>query len=227
VVAVNKLDYKKDFKNLYLPPAEPVLVNVPPALYAVVDGQGNPNDSPVFQAAIEALYSISYGIKMSPKKGIQPKGYYQYTVFPLEGLWDMSPNPGALEAVKVRESAEVDRPRPLLDKDRFVWRLMIRQPDFVTQDFFDIVKDFSAKKKEAPDLSSVKLETIADGLSVQMMHVGTFDSEPASFAKMDEFCASEGLVRIGHNHREIYLSDPRRTSPEKLKTVLRYFVTKT
>ena len=163
---------------------------------------------------MQALYGMSYGIKMLPKKGIQPEGYYQYTVFPLEGLWDMdfddAPN------------AEAGSKLPL-DKDRFVWRLMIRQPDFLTQELFDMVKDMSAKKKDAPDLSGVTLETITDGLSVQMTHIGSYDSE-ASFAKMDEFCASEGLVRVGHNHREIYMGDPRRTDPEKLKTVLRYFV---
>jgi hypothetical protein len=212
---VKSLDYKKDLKNLYFPPTKPVLVDVQPALYAVVDGHGNPNDNPEFQAATQALYSVSYSIKMLPKKGIQPEGYYQYTVFPLEGLWDM----GSHDV----PAAETGQKSPL-DKDQFVWRIMIRQPDFVTRELFDMVKDMSAKKKDAPDLSGVKLETITDGLSVQMTHVGSYDSEPASFAKMDKFCASEGLVRTGRTHREIYIGDPRRTDPEKLKTVLRYFV---
>lgn len=245
---MKNLDYKKDFKDLYLPPRKPVLVNVPLALYAVVDGHGDPNDNPVFQAAIQSLYSISYGIKMSPKKGIQPEGYYQYTVFPLEGLWDMDfdaasplppPTTGAptaqpieiedkevtcvAEATEVMETKAVGSVLPL-DKDRFIWRLMIRQPDFVTQEFFHTVKDMSAKKKGAPDLSGVRLETMTDGLSVQIMHVGSYDSEPTSFAYMDEFRASQGLVRMGTNHREIYIGDPLRTTPEKRKTVLRYFV---
>ncbi|HHX28965.1 MAG TPA: hypothetical protein GX716_08180 [Firmicutes bacterium] len=212
---MKSLDYRKDFKTLYLPPTKPVLVDVPPALYAVIDGHGNPNDNPEFQAALQALYAVSYGIKMLPKKGIQPEGYYQYTVFPLEGLWDM-PRGAASNA-----EAEPELP---VDKNSFLWRLMIRQPDFVTQELFDMVKDMSGKKKDAPDLSRVNLETITDGLSVQMTHIGSYDSEPASFAKMDEYCASEGLIRIGHIHREIYMSDPRRTAPEKIRTVLRYFV---
>lgn len=203
-------DYKKDFKELYLPPTRPVLVDVPPALFATIDGRGDPNNNPEFQKAVEALYSISYGIKMLPKKGIEPEGYYQYTVFPLEGLWDMDV-----------EGMETGSP---LDKERFIWQLMIRQPDFVTQELFDTVKATVAKKKDAPDVSQVVVQTITDGLSVQMTHIGPYDDEPASFAKMDEFCAAEGLVRIGHNHREIYLSDPRRTDPSKMKTVLRYFV---
>lgn len=207
---MKNLDYKKDFKNLYLPPTKPVLVDVPPALYATVKGHGNPNDNPEFQSAMQALYSVTYGIKMLPKKGIQPEGYYPYTIFPLEGLWDMD----------VSEMG----PDIKLDKDKFLWDVMIRQPDFVTQSLVDLVKEMAAKKKDPPDMSLVELRTITDGLSVQMTHIGSYDSEPASFAMMDQFCASEGLVRVGHTHREVYMGDPRRTEPEKLKTVIRYFV---
>lgn len=207
---MKNLDYKKDFKHLYLPPTKPVLVDVPPALFAVVRGRGNPNDNPEFQAAMQALYSLSWAIKMLPKKGITPEGYYPFTVFPLEGLWDMDVS-GMGDNI-------------VLDKDKFLWDIMIRQPDFVTQELVDLVKDMTAKKKDAPDLSLVELRTITDGLSVQMMHVGPYDDEPASFAKMDEFCAAEGLVRIGHVHREIYMSDPRKVEPAKMKTVIRYFV---
>ncbi|MGE5579417.1 MAG: GyrI-like domain-containing protein [Bacillota bacterium] len=207
---MKNLDYKKDFKHLYLPPTKPVLVDVSPALFAVVRERGNPNDNPAFQAAMQALYSLSWTIKMLPKKGIIPEGYYPYTVFPLEGLWDMDVSGMGADIV--------------LDKDKFLWDIMIRQPDFVTGELVDLVKDIAARKKDAPDLSLVELRTITDGLSVQMMHVGPYDAEPASFAKMDEFCASEGLVRVGHIHREIYMGDPRRTDPAKLKTVIRYFV---
>jgi hypothetical protein len=111
-----------------------------------------------------------------------------------------------------------------LDKDKFVWEVMIRQPDFVTQELIGLVKEMAAKKKDAPDLSGVELKTITDGLSVQMTHVGPYDAEPASFALMDQFCVSEGLTRVGHTHREIYMGDPRRVQPEKLRTVIRYFV---
>lgn len=207
---MKNLDYKKDFKHLYLPPTRPVLIDVPPALYATARGRGNPNDNPTFQAAMQALYVVSYGIKMLPKKGIHPAGYYGYTVFPLEGLWDMD--------VAGTESGAK------LDKEEFIWEVMIRQPDFVTQELISLVKEMSAKKKDAPDLSSVELKTITDGLSVQMTHVGPYDAEPASFALMDQFCVSQSLTRVGHVHREIYMSDPRRGDPEKIRTVTRYFV---
>lgn len=207
-----KKDYKKDFKDLYLPPTKPILVDVPPALFAVVKGHGSPNDNPEFQAAMQALYSLTYGVKMLPKKGIQPEGYYPYTIFPLEGLWDMDVSEMGLDIH--------------LDKDKFVWDVMIRQPDFVTPDLVALVKDMAVKnkKKDAPDMSLVELRTITDGLSVQMTHIGPYDAEQASFAMMDRFCESEGLVRTGHTHREIYMGDPRRTDPGKLKTVIRYFV---
>ncbi|HHY76208.1 MAG TPA: hypothetical protein GX500_05460 [Firmicutes bacterium] len=225
---MKSLDYKKDLKSLYLPPTEPVLIDVPPALYVTISGRGNPNESPEFQNAVEALYAISYGIKMLPKKGIQPEGYVQYTVFPLEGLWDISDGgaepDGGVGHAHAGESPHGTGSRSPVNKESLVWQLMIRQPDFVTQELFDMVRDMAAKKKGAPDLSRARLETITDGLSVQMTHIGSYDKEAESFAKMHEFCASQGLVRVGRNHREIYLSDPRRTEPDKLKTVLRIFV---
>jgi hypothetical protein len=207
---MKNLDYKKDFKNLYLPPTRPMFVDVSPALYATVRGHGNPNDNVEFQSAMHALYAVTYGVKMLPKKGIQPEGYYPYTVFPLEGLWDMD----------VTDTGSGVR----LDKDKFLWEVMIRQPDFVTPELISLVKEMTAKKKDAPDLSGVVVKTITDGLSVQMTHVGPYDAEPASFALMDQFCVSEGLTRVGHTHREIYMGDPRRVQPEKLRTVVRYFV---
>lgn len=218
VLRMKGLDYKKDFKSLYFPPATPVLIDVPPALYVTIRGRGNPNENPEFQSAVEALYSVSYGIKMLPKKGIRPEGYVEYSVFPLEGLWDLDAHG--------MDSGDSGGPGPgsPLDKDRLVWHLMIRQPDFVTSEIFDLVKETVAKKKGAPDVSRTSLETITDGLSVQITHIGSYDTEAQSFAKMEEFCASQGLVRTGRNHREIYLSDPRRTEPDKMKTVLRIFV---
>ena len=207
---MKNLDYRKDLKRLYVPPTEPVLVDVPPALFAVVRGRGNPNDNPEFQAAMQALYALTWTIKMLPKKGITPDGYHPYTIFPLEGLWDMDVS---------EMGADIK-----LDKEKFVWDVMIRQPDFVTQELVDTVRDMASKKKDPPDMSLLQLRTITDGLSVQMMHIGPYDAEPASFAKMDEFCAAEGLIRVGHTHREIYMGDPRKTDPAKLKTVIRYFV---
>lgn len=128
---MKNLDYKKDFKELYLPPTRPVLVDVPSALYALVKGHGSPHD-PAFQGAMQALYSLTYGIKMLPKKGITPKGYHPYTIFPLEGLWDIG-------ASGVRSFTE-------LDKDKFVWEVMIRQPDFVTDDLVTLVKEMVSSR---------------------------------------------------------------------------------
>lgn len=205
---MKSINYKKDFKDLYLPPKKPTVIDVPPMLFATIKGQGNPND-PEFEDAIQALYSVSYGIRMLPKKGIEPKNYYQYTVFPLEGIWD----------------SEVPPQDGQIDKDKLIWEIMIRQPDFVTQNLLDLVKENAQKKKNASkNLSKIELKTITDGLSIQMMHIGPYDDEAKSFLLMDDFCANNGYERIGHNHREIYLSDPRRASPEKMKTVLRYFV---
>ncbi|MGE5561061.1 MAG: GyrI-like domain-containing protein [Chloroflexota bacterium] len=209
---MSQVDYKQAFRELYLPPARPVLLDVPKMLYAAVGGAGNPNDNPDFAAAMQALYAISYGVKMLPKKGPAPAGYYEYTIFPLEGIWDLDSPPDPVAAG--------------LDKDKLVWTVMIRQPDFVTPELLESVRAAAAKKKDAPPVERVKLIEMADGLSVQMMHIGPYDAEPASFALMDRFCADNGLVRNGHHHREIYLSDPRRTAPEKLRTVLRYFVSR-
>lgn len=209
---MDKVDFRKAFKALYLPPAQPALIDVPAMLYACVDGVGDPNVSSDFAAATQALYALSYSIKMLPKRGATPPGYFDYTVFPLEGIWDMdsAPNPDGRG----------------LDKGRFIWTLMIRQPEFVTPDLFEGVCDAAMEKKGAPKLDQVRLATIADGLSVQMMHHGPYDDEPASFALMAEFCAQNGLIRVGHKHREIYLSDPRRSAPDKMRTVLRYFVSR-
>lgn len=208
---MDKVDYKKAFKGLYLPPTKPVLIDIPPIAFAAIDGEGSP-DSPAFQAAVGALYAMSYSIKMLPKAGPAPTGYYEYTIFPLEGLWDMHVAP--------------DSDWRGVDRDKFIWTMMIRQPDFVTPELFADVRAAALKKKGAPAIADVRLEQISDGLSVQMMHLGPYSDEPASFARMAEFCAARGIKRVGHRHREIYLSDPNRTAPEKMRTVLRHPVSR-
>ncbi len=148
---------------------------------------------------------------MSPKKGYPPKGYYAYTVYPLEGVWDIS------EEAKRKGTAG-------FDKNELVFKLMIRQPEFVDAAFAARIIEVTKKTKPNPLLDEVKFEAIEDGACVQMLHLGSYDSEPKSFQEMEAFAASQKLNRISKVHREIYLSDARKVTPDKLKTVLRFKV---
>ncbi|WP_127586332.1 GyrI-like domain-containing protein [Paenibacillus koleovorans] len=199
-----KVDYKKDFKPLYLPKPIPEIVDVPKLPFITVSGSGDPNGDD-FANAVEALYSMSYAVRMSYKSDDVPADYYEYTVFPLEGVWDL-----------------VDRSKPATDKSNLKYTIMIRQPDFLTEALFERYRVQAKKKKPNPLLEHVRFEFVEDGLSCQMMHLGSFDDEPASFARMEAFCTDKGYIRSSKIHREIYLSDPRRTEPSKLKTVLRF-----
>lgn len=203
-----KHEWKKSEKNLYLPNTEPQFITIPAFKFYTLEGRGNPNDEP-FSEAIGVLYSLSYGVKMLPKKGVTPTGYFEYSVYPLEGVWDIS------EEAKVKDS---------FSKDELVYKIMMRQPDFVTDALAAEILEQVQKKKPHPLLERVRLETIEDGCSVQMMHIGSYDDEPASFDKMKQFCADHNLTRHDLRHREIYITDARKTVPEKSKTVLRYFV---
>lgn len=203
-----KLDYKKEYKELYLPKKKPAIIDISAMNFITVDGKGDPNKEE-FSLTIGALYSLSYTIKMSYKSGNVPKNYYQYTVFPLEGVWDLA-----------------DKTLTAADKSNFQYKIMIRQPDFVTPDLFDEFLSEVKKKKPNPYLEKAKFETISEGLCCQMLHVGSYDDEPASFEMMNEFCRDNGYTRASHTHREIYISDPRKTQPQNLKTVLRYQITK-
>lgn len=146
---------------------------------------------------------------MLPKKGFTPNGYFDYSIYPLEGIWSLSD-----EAIKNK----------IFDKNEFVYKIMIRQPDFVTKKLAEETIEKFSNKKPHPLFEAVKFETIEDGLSVQIMHTGSYDDEPASFRTMDEFCAANKLKRSKLTHREIYITDVRKTATEKLKTVLRYSV---
>jgi hypothetical protein len=203
-----KVDYKKDFKWLYLPKEKPELVEVPALLYLSIEGSGSP-DAPAFSEAVEALYALSYAVKMSYKSSAVPEGYYEYTVFPLEGVWDL-----------------VDCTATTLDKDNFKYTLMIRQPDFLTLALYERFLAEVGRKKPGLPLSRVKLTTLTEGTCCQMMHMGSYADEPASFAAMEAYCAEQGWVRASKTHREIYLSDPRKIETAKLKTVLRFRVAK-
>lgn len=203
-----KYEWKKQEKDLYLPKEEPVLVTVPQQKFFMISGQGNPNDEE-FSERTGVLYSLAYAVRMMPKQGYTPDGYFEYTVYPLEGLWDLTEKGRKLET---------------LNKDELVYTIMIRQPDFVTEDVVKRAFEHVRKKKPHPLLENVEFDTMEDGLSVQMMHVGPYDDEPRSFEMMKKFIEENNLEITTLVHREIYISDVRKTEPSKLKTVLRYRV---
>jgi hypothetical protein len=211
------LDYKKTEKALYQPSAMPSLIEVPEMLFIMVDGRGDPNSSEAYASAIEVLYGLSYAIKMSNKDGSQPEGYFEYVVPPLEGFWALDDS-GAFKG----------NGKPLPDKSAFVWTALIRQPEFVTQKVFESAKAKLAKKKPKLDASVARLESFAEGLCAQVLHIGSYDDEPATILRLEEFIAESGYRSdmVGNRrHHEIYLGDPRKTSPEKLKTVIRHPIT--
>lgn len=206
-----KHEWRKKEKAFYLPKQKPEFITIPEYNFITLSGEGNPN-SEAFGECIGALYAISYAIKMTPKKmENKPEGYYDYTVYPLEGVWDIND--------KAKETFD-----GTINKDDLVFKLMIRQPDFVTKTFFKQMLEIVKAKKPHPLLNDLKFEKIAEGPCVQMLHVGSYDDEPASFKIMESFAKEEGLKRLSKIHREIYISDFRKTPVEKLKTVLRFKV---
>ncbi len=210
---MTKLDYKKQYKDLYLPShKEPALVTVPTMNFLMIDGQGDPNNNETFQKAVEALYSLSYGIKMLPKKGIVPEGYFDYVVPPLEGLWWIDGEEFSFHK-----------------RDNWLWTLMIRQPEFVTLELYEETLNRVKSSKDNESLSKLKFESFEEGLCVQMMHIGTYASEPETVDMMDKYMESNGYrvtFQKGGKHHEIYLSDPNKAKPETMKTVLRHPVEK-
>lgn len=201
-------DFKKEYKEFYLPPVTPTLVDVPPANYIAVSGTGNPNDEgSEYKDSIGLLYGIAFTIKMSKKGGRQIEGYFDYVVPPLEGLW-------------WSENGEVN----YAHKEAFHFISMIRLPEFVTRADFDwAVAEATCKKKT--DFSKVEFFHYEEGRCVQCMHIGPFDSEPITIGKMKAFAEQQGLsiaIDDVSRHHEIYLSDPRKTAADKLKTVIRY-----
>ena len=207
-----KLEWKKNEKEYYLPKNKPELINIPKFKFFTIEGKGNPNDD-FFGEYIGVLYSLSYGVKMSPKKGIEPKGYFDYTVYPLEGIWDLNE-----DAKKSFDGT--------FSKNDLVFKLAIRQPDFVESNFAMQILDDTKKKKPHDLLEQVRFEEIIEGDCIQMLHLGSYDNEPLSFRIMESFAEQENYRRKTKTHREIYLSDPRKVSPDKLKTVLRFSVEK-
>ena len=205
-----KHDWKKNDKQFYLPKEKPELTTIPEFKFFSIEGKGNPNDD-FFAEYVSILYSLSYAVKMSPKQGCAPKDYFEFAVFPLEGVWDIDD--------QAKESYN-----GTLDKNSLVFNLMIRQPAFVSEGYALETIERVKKKKPHKLLDKVRFETIEEGACVQMLHCGSYDSEPESFKKMTLFAHEKGLTRMYMNHREIYLSDARKDAPEKLKTVLRFRV---
>ncbi len=208
---MNAEEYAGIINFLYKPSVNTAeIISVPAMPFAMIDGQGDPNTSKGFQDAVGALHAVSYGIKFLPKKGAPPQGYFDHRVSALEGFWDMPP--GVYYT--------------LMNKDKFVWTLMIMQPGFVTQELFEEVRSEQAKKKGIDALRRVRFETYEEGLCCQMMHIGPYDSEPASFERMMKYCEENYYRRIEKSHHEIYMSDARRTLREKLQTIIRFKVIK-
>lgn len=208
---MNKLDYKKRYKNLYMPRQKPLLINVPPIQYVCIEGVGDPNTSPDYQEAIALLYGLSYTIKMSKMTNQKPDGYFEYVVPLLEGFW--------------WSEEEYFDGLNIVDKNQFHWKSVIRLPEFVDEDIFEQAKQMLAKKKSKFLVDKLKYEVIDEGLCVQMMHKGSFDNERESIKKIYQFIDSQNLqsdISSSRLHHEIYLSDFRRTKTENLKTVIRH-----
>jgi hypothetical protein len=203
-----KYEWKKADKDIYLPKQEPIIVNVPTYKYYTIAGKGNPNNLE-FSERVGALYNLCYGIKMMPKKGITPTGYYEYSIFPLEATWTLEDNDIHFET---------------LDKDKLVYKLMIRQPDFVTNELAMQNIETMKQKKPNPYLQYVVFEEITDGKCVQILHIGSYDDEPPTFDKMNTFIKEQHLEKRIFAHKEIYLGNPLKTKTENLKTVLRYYL---
>ena len=207
---MGKQEYVKAFLELYAPGGEPTAVDVPEMVFLQVDGAGNPNEEDgAYAKAVELLYAIAYTIKMLPKGGRTPEGYFEYAVPPLESLWWFGD--GAMDVLTA-------------DKDKYHWTAMIRQPEFVTPAVFDWAASEVLRKKKL-DVSRARLASFREGLCVQCMHFGPYADEPATVARMQAFMAENGLVSDlseERKHHEIYLGDPRRTAPEKMRTVLRH-----
>ena len=206
-------DFKKEYKEFYMPKNKPEIVTIPKANYIAVRGKGNPNDeNGAYQQAIGVLYSVAYTLKMSYKTDYKIKGFFEYVVPPLEGFWWQNHTDG------------ID----YSDKDSFNWISVIRLPDFVSEKDFEWAVETAAKKKKI-DCSGAEFVTIDEGLCVQIMHLGAFDDEPATVEIMDQYIAENGYVNDFSDkrlHHEIYLSDARRVAPEKWKTVIRHPIRK-
>lgn len=202
-------DFKKEYKEFYMPKNKPEIVTVPQANYIAVRGKGNPNEiDGAYQKAISILYAVAYTLKMSYKTEHKIEGFFEYVVPPLEGFWWQDNVDGIDYA----------------DKAAFNWISVIRLPEFITQKDFEWAVETASEKKKL-DCSSAEFLTVDEGLCVQIMHIGAFDDEPQTVTLMDEYIAQNGYendITESRLHHEIYLSDARKVAPEKWKTVIRH-----
>ena len=207
-------DFKKEYKEFYLPKNVPQIVTVPRANYIAVRGKGNPNeDGGEYKTAVSVLYAVAYTLKMSYKTDYKIEGFFEYVVPPLEGFWWQQDDIAGIDYA---------------DKSAVHWISVIRLPDFITKKDFDWAVETASKKKKL-DCTGAEFLSIEEGLCVQMMHIGAFDNEPESVAMMDKYLEESGYVNDftgKRRHHEIYLSDPRKTAPEKCKTVIRHPIRK-
>ena len=199
-----KYDWRKVEKSLYGVKASPKVVNVPQQSFIMLDGTGNPN-LPGFTEEVSALYALAYAIKMDYKKSHANQEVQDFTVYPLEGIWQQ------------KEQGE-------LVKEELIYTIMIAQPSFISKEMVKEALEKVKVKKPNSHYEKIRFETVKEGKCLTMLHLGSFDSEPLSFAKMDAFCKENSLNRRFPFHREIYLNNLNRTSPDKLKTILRYQV---
>ncbi len=202
-------DFKKEYKEIYMPKSVPEMIDVPRMNYIAVRGRGDPNEQDgAYHQAIGILYAIAYTIKMSYKGAHKIEGFFEYVVPPLEGFWWQD----GIQGVDYS------------NKSDFNWISVIRLPDFVSQADFEWAVS-EAQRKKGIDCASAEFLTVDEGLCVQIMHTGPYDSEPESVALMDRYLAEKGYqndLSASRRHHEIYLSDPRKTAPEKRKTVIRH-----
>lgn len=202
-------DYKKEFKEYYMPKSKPEIIEIPQMNYIAIRGKGNPNiENGEYQQAVAVLYAISYTLKMSYKGNYKIDGYFQYVVPPLEGFWWQDGIDGVNYA----------------NKDEFNWISVIRLPDFIKREDFEWAKEEAQLKKDI-DCDKAVFLSIEEGVCVQMMHIGSYDTEPISVRMMDEYIKERGYENDINNkrlHHEIYLSDPRKTDISKLRTVIRH-----
>jgi hypothetical protein len=200
-------DFKKERGDLYGSNSSPRVVDVPEMTFIAVDGVGDPNTGEDYSSAVQVIYGLSYAVKMGNKSVLE------YVVAPLEGFWSVTDE-------DFRGGGS-----PIADKSAFVWTALIRQPDFVTQDVFASTCDVVARKKPKLDLARARLVHFAEGLCAQATHLGPYDDEPATVAAIDAFAVEHGYaidLGGGRRHHEIYLSDPRKVAPEKMRTILRH-----
>lgn len=214
---MDKLDLRKKYPELYSPKTTPSIIDIPPMKFIMVDGKGNPNTpGGEYQRAVEVLYSLCYTIKMGLKAAPDtPEGYMDYTVPPLEGLWWFDD----------LENKDITK------KDNYRWCSMVRQPDFITEEIFNAAKETIRKKKPELAVELARLASFREGLCVQVMHLGPYDTEPSTVQKMDDYRDVQGylddlggLSPEGHirTHHEIYLTRPDIANPAKMKTILRH-----